>query len=149
LGRSPRSKAAADAAIDCKSENVSARLKETCPKGVDIFFDNVGGDVLDAALARLAMRGRVVLCGEIANYNANELPPGPKNYLNLVVQRGRMEGFLVLDYMSRAGEAIAALAGWVQAGRIKNKVDVQHGLENAPATLRRLFEGKQLLRVAQ
>jgi NADPH-dependent curcumin reductase len=142
-----------DAAIDYKSENVSARLKETCPKGVDIFFDNVGGDVLDAALARLAMRGRVVLCGGIANYNANEPPPGPKNYLNLVVQRGRMEGFLVLDYMSRAGEAIAALAGWVQAGRIKNKVDVQHGLENAPATLRRLFEGrnegKQLLRVAE
>jgi NADPH-dependent curcumin reductase CurA len=142
-----------DAAIDYKSENVRARLKELCPKGIDIFFDNVGGDVLDAALARLAMRGRVVLCGGIANYNATEPPPGPKNYLNLVVQRGRMEGFLVTDYMSRAHEAIAALAGWVQAGKIKNKVDVQHGLENAPATLRRLFEGrndgKQLLRIAE
>ena len=91
-----------DAAIDYKSENVAARLKELCPRGIDIFFDNVGGDVLDAALARLAMRGRVVLCGGIANYNATEPPPGPKNYLNLVVQRGRMEGFLVLDYMSRA-----------------------------------------------
>ena len=142
-----------DATIDYKSENVAARLKELCPKGIDIFFDNVGGDILDAALARLAMRGRVVLCGGIAHYNATEPPPGPKNYLNLVVQRGRMEGFLVLDYMSRAGEAIAALAGWVQAGKIKHKVDVQHGLENAPATLRRLFEGrndgKQLLRVAE
>jgi hypothetical protein len=142
-----------DAAIDYKSENVAARLKELCPKGVDIFFDNVGGDVLDAALARLAMRGRVVLCGGIANYNATEPPPGPKNYLNLVVVRGRMEGFLVLDYLSRAGEAVAALAGWVQAGKIKYKVDVQHGLENAPATLRRLFEGrnegKQLLRIAE
>jgi NADPH-dependent curcumin reductase CurA len=171
LGRSLRSKAAAlsafaggaekcrwltdeagfDAAIDYKSENVSARLKELCPKGVDIFFDNVGGGVLDAALARLALRGRIVLCGGIANYNATEPPPGPKNYLNLVVQRGRMEGFL--DFLSRAGEAIAVLAGWVQAGKIKNKVDVQHGLENAPATLRRLFEGrnegKQLLRVAE
>ena len=96
---------------------------------------------------------RVVLCGGIANYNATEPPPGPKNYLNLVVQRGRMEGFLVLDYMSRAAEAIGALAGWVQAGKLKNKVDVQHGLENAPATLRRLFEGrnegKQLLRIAE
>jgi NADPH-dependent curcumin reductase CurA len=142
-----------DAAIDYKSENVPARLKELCPKGVDIFFDNVGGDILDAALARLAMRGRVVLCGGIANYNATEPPPGPKNYLNLVVQRGRMEGFLVSDFLSRAGEAIAALAGWVQSGKIKHKVDVQHGLENAPATLRRLFEGrndgKQLLRVAE
>ena len=139
-----------DAAIDYKSENVSARLKELCPKGIDIFFDNVGGDVLDAALARLAMRGRVVLCGGIAHDNATEPPPGPKNYLNLVSQRGRMEGFIVLDYLSRAGEAIGALAGWVQAGKLKHKVDVQHGLENAPATLRRLFEGrndgKQLLR---
>jgi NADPH-dependent curcumin reductase CurA len=99
------------------------------------------------------MRGRVVLCGGIANYNAREPWPGPKNYLNLVVQRGRMEGFLVLDYMSRAGEAVGALAGWVQSGKLKNKVDVQHGLENAPATLRRLFDGRndgmQLLRIAE
>jgi NADPH-dependent curcumin reductase len=142
-----------DAAIDYKSESVSARLKELCPKGIDIFFDNVGGAILDAALARLAMRGRVVLCGGIANYNATEPSPGPKNYLNLVVQRGRMEGFLVLDYLPHAAEAIGALAGWLQAGKLKNKTDVQHGLENAPATLRRLFEGrndgKQLLRIAE
>jgi len=141
------------AAIDDKSEDVRARLMELCPKGIDIFFDNVGGDILDAALARLAMRGRVVLCGGIANYNATEPPPGPKNYLNLIVQRGRMEGFIVLDHMPRAAEAIGALSGWAHAGRLKNKVDVQHGLENAPATLRRLFEGrnegKQLLRVAE
>jgi NADPH-dependent curcumin reductase CurA len=99
------------------------------------------------------MRGRVVLCGAIANYNATEPPPGPKNYFNLVVQRGRMEGFIVLDYGSRFAEAIGALADWVQAGKLKYKVDVQHGLDNAPATLRRLFEGrnegKQLLRVAE
>jgi NADPH-dependent curcumin reductase CurA len=141
-----------DAAIDYKSEDVQARLKELCPKGIDIFFDNVGGDILDAALARLAMRGRAVLCGGIANYNATEPPPGPKNYLNLIVQRGRMEGFIVLDYMPRAAEAIGALAGWVHEGKLKTKVDTQHGLENAPETLRRLFEGrnegKQLLRVA-
>jgi NADPH-dependent curcumin reductase len=93
-----------DAAIDYKSENVPARLKELCPKGIDIFFDNVGGAVLDAALARLAMRGRV-------------------------------EGFLVLDYLPRAAEAVSALAGWVHSGQLKTKVDVQHGLENAPATL--------------
>jgi NADPH-dependent curcumin reductase CurA len=142
-----------DAAIDYKSEDVQGRLKELCPRGIDVFFDNVGGDILDAALARLAMRGRVVLCGGIANYNATEPPPGPKNYLQLIVQRGRMEGFLVSDFMSRAAEAVGALAGWVQAGKLKNKVDVQHGLENAPMTLRRLFEGrndgKQLLRIAE
>jgi len=142
-----------DAAIDYKAKDIQVRLKELCPKGIDIFFDNVGGDILDAALARLAMRGRIVLCGGIANYNATELPPGPRNYLNLAVQRGRMEGFIVLDYMSRAAEAIGPLAGWVQAGKLKYRVDVQHGLENAPATLRRLFEGrnegKQLLRVAE
>jgi NADPH-dependent curcumin reductase len=142
-----------DAAIDYKSENVRARLKELCPDGIDVYFDNVGGDILDAALARLAMRGRVVLCGAIAAYNATEPPPGPKNYLNLISRRGRMEGFIVLDYMKRAPEAIGALAGWVQAGKLKNKVDVQHGLENAPATLRRLFEGrnegKQLLRIVE
>ena len=142
-----------DAAIDYKSEDVQARLKALCPKGIDAFFDNVGGDTLDAALAQLAMRGRIVLCGGIANYNATEMPPGPKNYLNLIVQRGRMEGFIVTDFMPRAAEAIGALAGWVQAGKLKNKVDVQRGLENAPATLRRLFEGrnegKQLLRIAE
>jgi NADPH-dependent curcumin reductase len=141
-----------DAAIDYKSENVKARLAELCPKGVDIFFDNVGGSILDAALARLAMRGRVVVCGAIAAYDAAEPPPGPRNYLNLISKRGRMEGFLVFDYMPRAAEAIEALAGWVKAGKLKHRVDVQHGLENAPATLRRLFEGlnegKQLLRVA-
>jgi hypothetical protein len=141
-----------DAAIDYKSEDVKARLRELCPKGIDIFFDNVGGPILDAALARLAMRGRIVLCGGIAAYDSVEPQPGPKNYLALVSKRGRMEGFLVFDYMPRAGEAIGALAGWVKAGRLKHRVDVQHGLENAPATLRRLFdgrnEGKQLLRVA-
>ena len=141
-----------DAAIDYKAENVPARLKELCPKGIDIFFDNVGGPVLDAALARLAMGGRIVLCGGIANYNATGPSPGPRNYLNLVVQRGRMEGFLVSDHLGRAGEAVGALAGWVQSVKLRYKVDVQHGLENAPATLRRLFEGrnegKQLLRIA-
>ena len=142
-----------DAAIDYKSESLKARLKELCPDGIDIFFDNVGGDILDAALARLALRGRVVLCGGIANYNACEPPPGPKNYLNLVSRRGRMEGFLVSDYAKRYAEAVAALADWVKEGKIKHRVNVQHGLENAPAALRRLFEGrnegKQLLRVAE
>ena len=141
-----------DAAIDYKSEDVGKRLRELCPKGIDVFFDNVGGEILDAALARLARRGRVVLCGAIARYNDNTLAPGPKNYLNLIVQRGRMEGFIILDFLPRAAEAVTALSGWLKEGKLKDQVDVQHGLENAPATLARLFKGenngKQLLQIA-
>ncbi|MCU0686321.1 MAG: NADP-dependent oxidoreductase [Polyangiaceae bacterium] len=141
-----------DAAIDYKSENVSVRLRELCPKGIDVYFDNVGGELLDVALARLAMRGRIVICGAISQYNESETPPGPKNYMNLLVQRGRMEGFLVLDYLDRAGEAFGDLAKWVSSGEIVDRVDVQEGFENAPSALRRLFlgqnVGKQLVKIA-
>ncbi len=141
-----------DAAIDYKSEDVAARLAELCPKGIDIYFDNVGGELLDVALARLAMRGRVVLCGAISGYNATEMPPGPKNYLSLLINRGRMEGFIILDYLHRAGEAIQELAPWIASGQLKDRVDIQEGLENAPKTLNRLFagenQGKQLLKIA-
>jgi NADPH-dependent curcumin reductase CurA len=145
-------KARYDAAIDYKAEDVGARLRETCPSGIDVYFDNVGGDILDAALAQLAMRARVVLCGAIATYNDTELRAGPKNYLNLLLKRGRMEGFLVLDYMARAAEAVMPLWGWVQAGEIAHEVDVLRGFENAPRALKRLFlgenTGKQLVRIA-
>ncbi len=141
-----------DAAIDYKAGKLAGRLGEACPKGIDVYFDNVGGEILDAALAQLAFHGRVVLCGAIAQYNATEPPPGPSNYLNLLLQRGRMEGFIVLDYAARQGEAIAALSGWLTQGKLTERIDMQEGLQNAPATLRRLFEGanegKQLLRVA-
>jgi len=141
-----------DEVIDYKSEKVAARLRELCPKGIDIYFDNVGGEILDAALARLALRGRVVLCGAIAGYDSATPQPGPRHYGNLIVQRGRMEGFIVLDYMPRAHEAVTALAGWMREGRLKDQTDVMGGLENAPAALRRLFDGsnqgKQLVHVA-
>ena len=141
-----------DACIDYKSEDVAARLKELCPKGIDVYFDNVGGEILDAALARLAMKGRVVICGAIANYNATEPPPGPRNYLNLLLKRGRMEGFLVSDYFNRAREAAKDLGQWIAEGKIKNQVDILEGLENAPRALRRLFvgenRGKQLVKIA-
>ncbi len=140
-----------DAAIDYKSDDVPARLKELCPKGIDVYFDNVGLPLLDDALAHLAMRGRIVVCGAIAAYNEAR-GAGPKNYMNLVIKRGRMEGFLVSDFMKRAPEAVAALAGWVASGDLVDRVDVQEGLENAPRTLQRLFKGenagKQLLKIA-
>jgi NADPH-dependent curcumin reductase CurA len=137
--------------IDYKSEDVGARVKELCPKGVDIFFDNVGGEQLDIALARLAMNGRIVLCGGISQYG-EEVHAGPKNYMNLISRRGRMEGFLVSDHMKNAATAIRELAAWVREGKIVDRVDVQIGLENAPKTLNRLFTGanigKQLLKIA-
>jgi hypothetical protein len=141
-----------DGAIDYKAEAVDRRLRELCPDGIDVFFDNVGGDILDAALANLAMHGRVVICGAISAYNEKVPPPGPRNYLSLLVRRGRMEGFLILDFMDRAGEAVAALSEWVREGKLKHQEDIREGLENAPATLIRLFEGKnrgkQLLKIA-
>ena len=140
-----------DAAVDYKAGRLSADLAAACPDGIDVYFDNVGGETLDAALGLLAFGGRVVICGAISQYNATMVPPGPSNYLNLLIKRGRMEGFIVLDYAARYDEAAGALSGWFAQGRLTERLDIKEGLENAPATLRRLFEGtnegKQLLRV--
>ncbi len=141
-----------DGAVDYRGGNVGKALRELCPSGIDVFFDNVGGPVLDLVLGQLALRGRIVLCGGIAHYNDALPARGPANYLALVMKRGRMEGFIVLDYLPRAGEAVTALSGWLRDGRLKDRVDVVHGLENAPAALLRVFEGKnqgkQLVRLA-
>lgn len=132
-----------DAAIDYKNTpHLTKAIAEACPKGVDVFFDNVGGAVLDAALANLAMRGRVVLCRAISQYNQTEAP-GPKNYLALLVRRGKMEGFIVLDYTARAAEAIGAMMPWIAEGKLKLRLDIVDGLENAASALRRLFDGKK------
>lgn len=140
-----------DVAIDYKTENVGKRLHQECPKGIDLYFDNVGGAILDAAIANIAMRGRVVLCGQISDYNQTTEWTGIHNTMNLVGKRGRMEGFIILDYMHRANEAVTALAGWAAEGKLKDRFDVINGLDNAPAALRRLFEGsntgKQLIKV--
>jgi NADPH-dependent curcumin reductase CurA len=142
-----------DAAIDYKSEDVGARVGELCPERVNIYFDNVGGPILDALLLHIAMKARVVLCGGISSGYGTELPPGPKHYMQLVIQRARMEGFLILDYAERFGEAIQELAGWVADGSVIFQEDLQKGLENAPQTLNRLFtgqnQGKQLLEIAE
>ncbi|MBW2316883.1 MAG: NADP-dependent oxidoreductase [Deltaproteobacteria bacterium] len=140
-----------DAAIDYKSENVEERIRALCPDGVDIYFDNVAGPILDAALANLALRARVVMCGGISGYNEEKPPPGPQNLMNVIIQRARMEGFIIIDYVSRFPEAAAALTQWVREGKIVHQEDVQVGIENAPETFVRLFTGqnlgKQLLKV--
>ncbi len=140
-----------DGAIDYKSENVSARIGELCPSKWDIFFDNVAGPTLEAALNHLNLYSRIVMCGGIANYNNIEPAPGPNNLMNIVTNRGRMQGFIILDYLPRAMEAIEAIIGWVSAGEIVYEVDVQEGFDNIPSTLQRLYTGenfgKQLLKI--
>lgn len=133
-----------DACIDYKSEPVLQRIRQLAPKGVNVVFENVGGEILDAALANLAMHARIVLCGGISSYNAASADEitGIKNYMSITVNRARMEGFIVLDYASRFAEGVQALSKWMAEGKIKSAEDIQHGLENAPSTLRRLFEGK-------
>lgn len=140
-----------DIAIDYKSENVGKRLREACPQGINLYFDNVGGTILDAALANLAMYGRVVCCGQIGDYNNGSATSPIHNTMNLVVKRGRMEGFIILDFLGRASEAITALAGWVAEGKLKDRFEIVDGIDNAPAALQRLFDGsnigKQLIKV--
>ncbi len=138
--------------IDYKNEDVDRRIGELCPNRVDVFFDNVGGGILEAALNHINMRARVVLCGGISAYNATEPQPGPVNLMNLVIMRARMEGFIVIDYMDRSHIAVPELLGWINSGEIVHQEDVQEGFENIPDTLNRLFTGrnlgKQLLKIA-
>jgi NADPH-dependent curcumin reductase CurA len=147
-----RDEAGFDAVIDYKHEDVNARIGATCPDKLDVFFDNVGGNTLEAALNHINIKARVVLCGGISNYNATEPVPGPANLMNLVTMRARMEGFIILDYLPRAAEAIQDLMAWVSSGELKYRVDVQEGFDNIPDTLQRLFTGqnlgKQLLKIA-
>lgn len=141
-----------DGAIDYRSENVNQRIKELLPRGCDVYFDNVGGEILDAALANLARGARVVLCGAISIYSDFANAPGIRNTPALIVRRGMMRGFLVFDYAARMPEAIESLGRWSSEGKLRSEVDVVEGLENAPDALRRLFTGenigKQLVRIA-
>ena len=141
-----------DDVIDYKNEDVNARISQTCPNKLDVYFDNVGGDILEAALNHLNLKARIVMCGGISGYNATQPIPGPSNLMNIVTTRSRMEGFIILDYMARAPEAIKELLGWVSSGDMKYQVDVQEGFDNIPDTLQRLFTGKnlgkQLLKIA-
>jgi NADPH-dependent curcumin reductase CurA len=141
-----------DACIDYKAaapdgvskwDAVREGLKQHCPRGVDIYFDNVGGDILDAVLARINRKARIIICGAISQYNATTAVQGPKNYLSLLVNRARMEGIVVFDYADRYHLAIAEMAGYLKVGRMKSKEDVvTGGITAFPATLPKLFNGE-------
>jgi NADPH-dependent curcumin reductase len=142
-----------DAAVDYKSENVVQGLTQHCPSGVSIYFDNVGGEILEAALARLARFGRIIICGAISQYNNTGPMKGPFNYLSLLVNHGTMTGFVVPDYAARYPEALRDLAGWFAAGKLKSREHIVEGLEKFPEALLMLFaganNGKLLLEVGE
>jgi NADPH-dependent curcumin reductase CurA len=142
-----------DAAIDYKNEDVKEALRKHCPKGVNVYFDNVGGDILDAVLTQLARGARIVICGAISQYNNTEGVNGPRNYLSLLVNRARMQGMVVFDYADRYAEAGREMAGWMAQGKLKTREDIVAGLETFPETLLKLFKGentgKLVLKVAE
>lgn len=134
-----------DAAIDYREGDVKRALREQTPDGIDVYFDNVGGDILDAALTRLAMHARVVVCGAISQYNSATPVKGPSNYLSLLVRRARMEGFVVFDYAKRYAQAAQEIAGWIGDGRLKVKEHVVNGtVDDFPETLQMLFRGENV-----
>lgn len=141
----------ADAVIDYKHEKVGKALSAHCPDGIDVYFDNVGGEILDAALSRLRRHARIVLCGGISQYNATEAVRGPVNYLSLISARARMQGFVVLDYLDRADEAMAVMGPWAATGKLTSRIDELEGLEHFAEALRRVYSGanfgKQILKV--
>jgi NADPH-dependent curcumin reductase CurA len=130
-----------DAAIDYKNQDVPSALREACPDRIDVYFDNVGGAILDAALAQLAFHARVVICGAISQYNSTEGLRGPANYMSLLVNNATMTGFLVFHYASRYAEGAQQMGEWVASGQLKSREDVEPGLERFPEVLRMLFEG--------
>lgn len=132
-----------DGCIDYKNTSISAGIKEHCPKGIDVFFDNVGGEILDAALARLRMHGRIVLCGAISQYNNTQPIQGPKNYLSLLVNRGTMQGLIVFDYAKRYREAGLEMGQWMMQGKLKTEETVASGIENFLPTFLKLFNGEK------
>lgn len=141
-----------DAAIDYKGEDVTAALRKHAPHGIDVFFDNVGGDILDAALANLATGARVVICGAISQYNNTTAVKGPANYLQLLVKSATMQGLMVGNFYPRAMEAAVAMGGWISTGKLKVRNDIQQGFERFPEVFAKLFtgenNGKLILQVA-
>jgi NADPH-dependent curcumin reductase CurA len=141
-----------DAAIDYKSEDVKKALRQQCPKGIDVYFDNVGGDILDAVLTQLARHARIVICGAISQYNSTAGVKGPSNYMTLLVNRASMTGMVVFDYVDRYPQAMQEMAVWIAEGKLKTREDIVSGIETFPDTLLKLFKGenfgKLVLKVA-
>lgn len=142
-----------DACIDYKNESVYKGIKKHCPEGIDVYFDNVGGDILDAALACLRRNARIVVCGAISQYNNEKAINGPKNYLSLLVNRATMQGMVVFDYAAKYREAGMQMGQWMMQGKLKTEEDVYEGIENFHSTFERLFSGdkrgKLLLKVIE
>ena len=141
-----------DGAINYKTDAVEARLAALCPEGVDVYFENVGGPILDAVLGQMNTFGRIAVCGLISGYNAEKPQPGPYRFGNIIMKRLTVQGFIILDYTARYGEGVMALAGWLNEGKLHYKVDIVDGLEQAPAALNKLFtgenKGKLMVRVS-
>ena len=132
-----------DGAIDYKNENLKTSIKKCCPEGVDVYFDNVGGETLDAALTFLRKKARVVICGAISQYNATDMQ-GPKNYLSLLVNRASMKGMVVLDYAAQYSQAMQEIGQWMANGTLKSKIDIYEGIDQFYPTFLRLFNGDKL-----
>jgi NADPH-dependent curcumin reductase CurA len=141
-----------DAAVDHRTDDWYDQLVAVTPDGIDVDFENVGGAIMDAVIARINLRGRVILCGLISGYNDAEPPPGPRSFSNLLVQRAKVEGFIILDHLHRIGEAAPELAGWINEGTLKPLETVVEGFEQLPTAINMLFEGantgKLIVRVA-
>ncbi|MEM9103455.1 MAG: NADP-dependent oxidoreductase [Pseudomonadota bacterium] len=131
-----------DAAVDYREGNLAVALKNACPKGVDVFFDNVGGEILDTVLTQINFKARIVICGAISQYNNTQPIKGPSNYLSLLIKRARMEGIIVFDNAKSYGKAAIEMAGWMQQGKLKGKEHIVKGIEKFPETLNMLFESK-------
>ena len=132
-----------DAAINYKTADLETALAQSCPNGIDIYFDNVGGSILDAVLTKINLHARIPLCGLIATYNATSPVPGPSNYSQILMKRVRVEGFIILDYLPRWSEAINDIGQWLNQGKIKYALEIVEGLENAPSAILKLFDGNK------
>jgi len=130
-----------DESIDYKNDDLKTALKRTCPDGIDVYFDNVGGEILDTVLTRIRMHARIVICGAISQYNNTTPPKGPSNYLSLLVNRGTMQGMVVFDYADRYGEAAKVMGNWLKEGNLKSREDIHEGIETFRDTFLRLFSG--------